>query len=113
MKEGICRHLTKKHASLLVDNFHSLNRDPIVVGGVAALVHLRDKFSWGILPTSCWKEIMASTAAQLACSVGGDFEKMSRYRKELAGIITEPENNSFLELCWQTLAKGFSEKWLV
>lgn len=112
MKVGICNHLSESQASLFVDNFNAVNRDPIVVAGVAALAHLRDKFSWGILPASCWKEIMAATAAQLACSVAGDFTKMDRYRDELSHIITQPENSSFLELCWLALAKGYSEKWV-
>lgn len=111
MKKGICDHLGEKQARLLLDNFHGVNRDPIVVAGAASLAHLRDKFAWGILPASCWKEIMATSAAQLACSVGGDFSKMSRYRDELATITTQPDNSSFLELCWRALAKGFAEKW--
>lgn len=111
MKKGICEHLKKEDERLFLDNFHGVNRDPIVVAGTASLAHLRDKFTWGILPDSCWKEIMATSAAQLACSVGGDFSKMSRYRDELAPGTMQPDNSDFLELCWQALAKGFSEKW--
>lgn len=110
MKAGICNHLDEFQATLLMNNFHAINRDPIVVAGAAAMAHLRDKFAWKILPDSCWKEIMATAAAQLACSACGNFEMMARYRAELA-ITSEPGNNSFLELCWRALALGFSEKW--
>jgi adenosylcobinamide amidohydrolase len=111
MQEGICRHLPEHQATLLIDNFHGVNRDPLVVAGVATLAHLHDKFSWGILPPSCWKEVMIGTAAQLACSVGGNFNKMSRYRDDLAKTTNKTDNSSFLELCWLALAIGFSEKW--
>ena len=112
MQEGICNFLDDNQARLLKDNFHAVNRDPIVVAGVAAMVHLRDKFSWNIFPDSCWKEIMASSGAQLACSVGCKFENMAVYRQELASICTTPDNSGFLQLCFRALAFGFGDKWI-
>lgn len=111
MRTGICNYLSDDNARLLKDNFHAVNRDPIVVAGIASLAHLRDKFSWGIFPASCWKEIMGAAAAQLCCSVGGNYAKMGEYRVQLAEKLTFSDNDSFLNLCWLALALGFTDKW--
>lgn len=111
MMEGICAHLDKPTATLFINNFHGVNRDPIVVAGVVAMAHVRDKFSHSILPLSCWNEIMNSQGAQLACSVGGKFENMAIYREELAAEQFAADNQSFLNLCWKALAMGFRDKW--
>lgn len=111
MLAGICSHLSDDNATLLKDNFHAINRDPIVVAGIATLAHLKDKFSWGVFPPSCWKEIMGGAAAQLSCSVGGDYARMGEYRVQLAEMLTSNENPSFLNLCWLALALGFTDKW--
>jgi len=112
MKEGICNHLNHEQTKILMDNFHTINRDPIVVAGVATMAHLRDKFSWHILPPSCWRETMSSSGAHLACSVGGRYEKMVDYRQQLATTISpQPDNQGFLALCWSALARGFIDKW--
>ena len=112
MQEGITSNLNTSQATLLLDNFDSINRDPVVVAGIAAMVHLRDKIAWGILPDSCWKEIMDNSGAQLSCSVSGKFDRMIDYREKLAKNCSAHDNDSFLKLCWSALALGFSDKWL-
>lgn len=111
MLKGISQSLVAEKAQLLEDNFHAINRDPIVVAGIASLVHLRDKFHWGILPWSCWQEIMGGAAAQLGCSVAGDFSKMIAYREMLTDTLLDVDNQAFLALCWRALALGYSDKW--
>ena len=111
MLDGICGYLSDESAALLRDNFHAVNRDPLVVAGVATLAHLKDKFSWGIFPATCWKEIMGAAAAQLACSISGNFDGMADYRLQLAEKLADSDNASFLTLCWNALALGFRDKW--
>jgi adenosylcobinamide amidohydrolase len=111
MQEGICRHLTNGQASLLLDNFTAIERDPVTVAAVAAMVHLKDKFAWGILPATCWGEVMGAYAAQVACAVSGDYTRIAEYRKTLAHLHREHGNADFLALACQALAMGFADKW--
>ena len=111
MRDGIARHLAKEQAEILTNNFMGIIRDPITVAAVAAMVHIRDKFSWGILPGSCWQEIMGATAAQVACAVCGRYDQMAEYLDQLGKVSGNANNNDFLYLCWQAIALGFSNKW--
>lgn len=111
MRDGITRHLEAKQAALLTDNFSGIIRDPLTVAAVAGMAHIRDKFSWGILPSSCWREIMGATAAQAACAVSGRYDKMARYREILGQAAYSNSKKHFLGLCWQSLALGFADKW--
>ncbi len=111
MVDGICAHLPEEKAVVLRNNFHAVNRDPIVVASAAAIAHLRDKFNWSIFPATCWQEIMGAAAAQLACSVSEDYAKMAEYRYVLEKQLTTVDNTAFLELCWKSLALGFADKW--
>ncbi len=111
MLEGICTHLDEDQAAVLRNNFAAINRDPVVVAGVAAMVHLRDKFSWSIFPFTCWQEIMGAAAAQLACSVSEKYGKMAAYRDTLEERLGHRDNPAFLELCWKAMALGFTDKW--
>ncbi len=107
MKEGICSYLPEKTAQLLRQNFQAINHDPLVVAAVAALAHLQDKSRWGILPQSCLAEILGAGAAQLACSIGGRYDKMALYRQQLG----EESAGDFLSLCWRAFSLGFADKW--
>jgi adenosylcobinamide amidohydrolase len=111
MRDGIASHLEVEHAETLRNNFQGIIRDPVTVAAVAALVHIRDKFSWGILPDSCWQEIMGTAAAQVACAICGQYEQMEQFRHKLAKEAGNKENNDFLNLCYQAMALGFANKW--
>ena len=111
MQEGICRHLSSGQAKLLLDNFTAIERDPVTVAAVAAMVHLKDKFAWGILPANCWGEIMGAYAAQAACAVSGDYSRMAEYRQTLAPLQGELRNSDFSDLVCRALAMGFADKW--
>ncbi|NOY13811.1 MAG: adenosylcobinamide amidohydrolase [Deltaproteobacteria bacterium] len=112
MQAGISAHLDTEQASLLAHNFSGINRDPLTVAAVAALAHLRDKFSWGILPQTCGNEIMAAAAAQLSCAISSRYDRMEDYRLVLGNNSGRPTTNEdFLQLCWQAFALGFSDKW--
>ena len=47
LQDRICRHLNDRQGLLLRDNFSEIERDPVTVAAVAAMVHLKDKFAWG------------------------------------------------------------------
>ncbi len=111
MRAGIASYLKTEQAALLQNNFSAVIRDPLTVAAIAAMAHIRDKFSWGILPSSCWPEIMGAAAAQTACAVSGRYDKMAQYRKILSRAAGSGRENHFLELCWQTMALGFADKW--
>ena len=111
MMEKICSFLEHEQAELLRRNFHAIERDPLTVAAVAALVHVKDKMTWGVLPKTCWFEIMGSFGAQIACSVSGKYARMEAYRTNLAQTLEGYSNTAFLDFVCHSLAYGFVEKW--
>ena len=111
MQENICKHLQNDQAELLRSNFYGIERDPLTVAAVAALAHVRDKITWGILPETCQSEVMGSFAAQVACAVAGKYDRMDSYRRDLAPSRSDSSNTAFVELACRAMALGFAEKW--
>jgi hypothetical protein len=109
--DRVCDHLAAEHAELLRKNFTEIERDPVTVAAVAAMVHLKGKFAWGVLPAGCWNEIMGAYAAQIACAVCGDYSRMATYRELLAPTQTDDGNGAFVDLACRALALGFADKW--
>jgi hypothetical protein len=70
-----------------------------------------DKFAWGVLPATCWSEVMGAYAAQVACAVGGDYDRLADYRRQLAPTRSEGTNAGFVDLACRALAVGFADKW--
>ncbi len=112
MIEIICRNLSESRAELLCKNFSEIERDPVTVAAVAAMAHLKDKFSWGILPITCWGEVMGTYAAQIACAVSGDYTRMAVYRRKLAPTQADKGNGVLVDLSCRALALGFADKWV-
>jgi adenosylcobinamide amidohydrolase len=110
--EQIAVHLDEDDAVLLRNNFACIERDPLVVAAVAAIVHLRDKVSWGILPSSCVPEIWATYGAQIAAAVSGDYARLDAYRRALAAERYAYTNGDLVNLAAHAVALGFQEKWL-
>ena len=111
IKIGVCRHLSEDNAKTFADNFDILNRDPLTVASVTALVHLRDKLAWGTLPESCMPEIFSSYGAQIASAVSGKPDRIPFYRGKLGHQKQGIKNTAFLELIYRSMAMGFEEKW--
>jgi len=111
MQEAICGYLNSDQADLLRKNFTNIERNPTTVAAVAALVHLKDKFIWGVLPIVCWGEVIGSYAAQVACSASGNYYKLGTYREKLAPSHSQNSNRDFLDLVCRALAMGFADKW--
>ena len=112
MKAEISQWLTGETKELFLKNFVSLDRDPVVVAAVAAMVHLKDKITWGILPSECRPEILGTYLAQLAAAVSGKYDKIAAYREQFAPQHSQNGNGAFLHLVYRAIAVGFSEKWI-
>jgi hypothetical protein len=111
MLKNISIYLNDHFAKLLQDNFETLNRDPMVVAAVAALVHLRDKGEVGILPENCMQEIFLSFAMEIALAVSGRLEKTPEYKNKLSENLYDASDKSMLLLIFKALAMGFEDKW--
>ncbi len=109
--ESVQARLNSDDGELLARNFKGIERDPLVVAAAAALVHLRDKVAWGILPSSCVPEIYVSYGAQLAAAVSGDFTRIQAYRDALAAERYTFGNKDLVQMAAHAMALGFREKW--
>jgi hypothetical protein len=85
--------------------------DPATVAAVAALVHLRDQFSWGVLPPLVWPEIMAAQAALLAAAASGDYSRLEPYRLTLAPLAADRSREGLIRLVGMALSMGYADKW--
>ena len=103
--------LADEGGALLAQNFTGIERDPLVVAAVAALVHVRDKVTWGILPRSCGAELWATYGAQVAAAVSGDYASLPHYRDILAKSYYGDGDEDFLRLVGHAVALGFQGKW--
>ena len=111
LAEAVAAHLGEADGDVVRRNFKVIERDPLVVAAVAALAHLRDKMTWGVLPESCAAEIWAAYGAQLAAAVSGDYSMMRAYMDALAEKRRAPGNAGLVELAAHAIALGFRDKW--
>jgi Uncharacterized conserved protein len=111
MIEKICSFLNEEKSKLLQKNFASINRDSVTVAATSALVHLRDKIEWGILPENSLPEIFSSYGAQLSASISGKFERVGYYRECLSREPMGIGNQTFTNFICKSFALGFNEKW--
>ncbi len=111
MREKICSFLNEEKSKLLEKNFVNINRDSVTVAATSALVHLRDKIEWGILPENCLPEIFSSYGAQLSASISGKFERVGYYRECLSHEQMGLCNQTFTNFICKAFALGFNEKW--
>jgi len=111
MIEKICSFLNEEKSKLVEKNFVNINRDSVTVAATSALVHLRDKIDWGILPENCLPEIFSSYGAQLSASISGKFERIGYYRECLSREQMGICNHAFTNFVCKSFAVGFNEKW--
>jgi hypothetical protein len=111
MRASVAARLGKGKGTLLAANFTVIERDPFVVAAVAALVHVRDKVAWGILPGSCAPELWATYGAQVAAAVSGIYDRLPVYRATLAAVGCTSSDRDLLSLVEHAFALGFEDKW--
>ncbi|MDR2455712.1 MAG: adenosylcobinamide amidohydrolase [Deltaproteobacteria bacterium] len=107
----IAANLDQGNAELMRENHRGLIHDPMVVAQVAAMVHLRDKFQWKILPWSVYAEVMSRQAALLAVEAGGRLDRFGLYYEEISRYPPGDSNQAFLALAAKAMAMGFADKW--
>jgi hypothetical protein len=109
--ENVTRHLSEEQGALFCKNFPVVDRDSLVVAAVAALIHVNDSITWGILPGGCIPELFATYGAQVAAAVSGDYTRFSGYRVTLAVEGYPASREWFGRMLGHAIALGFSEKW--
>jgi len=107
----VSAYLSESEAELFRNNFMVVERDPLVVAAVAALAHVRDEVTWGILPAGCVPELWAAYGAQIAAAVSGKYDRLPAYREALAAAERPMSYESFTRIAARAVALGFSEKW--
>ena len=108
---AISHLLPQNQAEILKNNFEGVNRDPVVVASVAAIIHLWDKFTWGILPESCLADVMCSFGAQIAAAISGNYQRVDHYRNCLSLEYIGISKDLFFNFIVKSIALGFGEKW--
>ncbi len=111
MTAAIASLLGEEKGALLRENFTVIERDPFVVAAVTALVHVRDKVAWGILPESCLPELWATYGAQVAAAVSGDYGLLAGYRDSLAACRDNGSDEDLIRLVEKAMALGYKDKW--
>ncbi|MDR1395845.1 MAG: adenosylcobinamide amidohydrolase [Deltaproteobacteria bacterium] len=107
----ISRYLPPETGRLLESNCRSIFHDPCTAAACAALVHVKDRFTWGILPALVWPEVMGALAGQLAAAVSGRLDRIGEYCRELAPRPEQSSAEDFLNLAARALALGLRDKW--
>jgi len=111
LRVSITSLLSKGKGALFAANFGVVERDPLVVAAVAALVHLCDKITWGILPESCMPELYATYGAQISAAVSGVYDRLPAYRAALAAAGCGSSDRDLLSIVERAFAVGFEDKW--
>jgi len=114
-EETLCDYiaagLPAEKANLLRRNFAGLDRDPLTVASVAALIRVVDETGWGVLPKSCLGEMLAAQGAVVAAAVSGKYERNPSYRVALAEQAQRTNRANLAEFVAAALARGFADKW--
>jgi len=111
LSDQIAQRLPDALASLARRNHHALDRDPLTVAAVAALIHLHDQIAWGTLPRTCWPEIASRHGAQIAVAVAGRIDHYEVYRAQLALNLEDYGPAAVAALVAAAAALGFIDKW--
>lgn len=109
--EGVGRFLSSNQSILFRKNIISINLDPPAVAALAALMHIRYKCVWGVLPESCIKEMFVSQGAMISAAVSGNYGKLPHFLKKLSTKDVSMETEEFVDFVYECFALGFSEKW--
>jgi len=98
-------------AALVQANGEVIERDPPTVAAVAALLHVHDQITWGVIPALAWRELALSQAAQVAVAAAGRAEDWPAYHQALAQQLAQGGADDPVTLVVQALALGFADKW--
>ncbi len=111
LQKGIANYLPEAKKDIFLKNFTGFDRDPLAVAALCALVHIRDKMVWGILPGSCMKEIFTQQAACLTAAISHKTDRIGAYYAQLSQKTPGIEHHVFLDFIYNACALGYTEKW--
>lgn len=97
------------------DNYRVVDRDPMTVSMVAALVHMHDQYKWGTIPAGCFVEAAINQGAMISVAASGRTEDFARYRimlEEAGCAETVETGDGLLDLAYRAIANGYTDKWL-
>ncbi len=109
--EGVGRFLTSEQAALFTKNLSSIDLDPPTVAALAALIHVRDKCIWGVLPVGCVKEMLVAQGAMVVAAVSGKFCETPAFIQELSVEDVSIDAQEFASFVYRSFALGFDAKW--
>lgn len=99
--------LSPELAEVFAANILCLNGDPPTVAAVAALLHIHDQCTWGVIPTLCRDDLLLTYSALISCAVSGRRDKLEPFRCRLE----QTELRTAADLVIAALAFGFTDKW--
>lgn len=111
-EDAVAANLEPELAQLFRQNYDAVNRDPVSVAAAAALMHLRDKLVWGVLPPETAPEALAAQAALLAAAVSAKHDLLPLYREKLAPQ-TGATDAEILAMACGAIAMGYADKWSI
>lgn len=109
--EGVGRLLTSEQAALFTKNLSSIDLDPPTVAALAALIHVRDKCLWGVLPAACVKEMLVAQGAMVAAAVSGKFRELPNFVQQLSLEDVSIDAQEFASFVYRSFSLGFDAKW--
>jgi len=98
-------------AALAAENGPAIDHEPLTVAGVAALLHVRDQVTWGMVPPLCWREAAVDHGALIASAAAGLPARMAVFRETLARIVTDEGRDDPPFIAVRAVALGYAEKW--
>ncbi len=111
MKAEIASALDAEGASLYQKNADSIDRDPHTVAAAAAVVTIRDKCVWGVLPATSFAETTLPYLAQIAAAVSGDRARKGAFEEALQNELSSIGDGGLIESICKSIALGFAYKW--
>ncbi|MFH0960329.1 MAG: adenosylcobinamide amidohydrolase [Pseudomonadota bacterium] len=109
--EGVGRFLRPEQAALFTKNLASIDLDPPTVAALDALIHVRDKCLWGVLPSACVKEMIVAQGAMVAAAVSGKFRELPTFVQKLSLEDVSIDAKGFTDFVYRSFALGFDAKW--
>jgi hypothetical protein len=109
--DGVGRFLRPEQAALFTKNLASIDLDPPTVAALDALIHVRDKCLWGVLPSACVKEMIVAQGAMVAAAVSGKFRELPTFVQKLSLEDVSIDAKGFTDFVYRSFALGFDAKW--
>ena len=108
----ILSHLNEEEATLLQQNFISVERDPLVVATAYEFSLAFDLMRLGILPEHSKKDLLVRQGAQLASVVSMKSDLYLDYKKQIVNTINiTGKKDDFIRTVGFAFAIGFKDKW--